>query len=78
MRYVTGQSIASLNARGVAIGMARQVNLDEPLTGEQAGYTIYVDRVSQWLSYTDRSRSALEPLVASCAAQPFESVLAEP
>ena len=47
MRYVTGQSIASLNARGVAIGMARQVNLDEPLTSEQAGYTIYVDRVSQ-------------------------------
>ena len=47
VRYSTGQSIASLNARGVAIGMARQVNLDEPLTGEQAGYTIYVDRVSQ-------------------------------
>lgn len=47
MRYVTGQSTASLNARGVAIGTARQVSLDEPLAGEQIGYTIYVARVSQ-------------------------------
>lgn len=34
MRYVTGQSVVSFNVRGVAIGMARQVNLDEPLAGE--------------------------------------------
>ncbi len=34
MRYITGQSVVSLNVRGVAISMARQVNLDEPLTGE--------------------------------------------
>lgn len=34
MRYITGQSIASLDTRGWLPTTVRQANLDEPLAGE--------------------------------------------
>lgn len=46
MRYITAK-VWPASMPEASYRTVRQVNLDEPLTGEQAGYTIYVDRVSQ-------------------------------